>query len=237
MKLSIGKALCASAFALTSLVSPSLADTRSVEEDQGWYFTVGTGMVAPNDSDLGITGDGDRFTGDADFTNSFTGDIGVGHDFGDLRVELTYGYSPQTSDKITLTDGEDTATVPLAVEYKIHSIQFGGYYDFSNNLNAINPYIGGTIGWAHVDVDSSTTELDGEEYSLASGDDQTMIWKALVGLSYAANEKADIFVEAGYQGIGDTDWNVTCEADTTCSDMDSDAFGGMVAKVGFRYRL
>ena len=90
MKRSIGKALCASAFALTSLVSPSLADTR---DDQGWYLTVGTGMSFSDESDIDITVDDVRYAGDADFTESFNGDIGIGHDFGDFRNSLSNNVS------------------------------------------------------------------------------------------------------------------------------------------------
>tara|TARA_B100000700_G_scaffold323474_1_gene427318 strand:- start:368 stop:523 length:156 start_codon:yes stop_codon:yes gene_type:complete len=50
-------------------------------------------------------------------------------------------------------------------------------------------------------------------------------------------KKTDLFVEAGYQGLGDVTWDSTCPSGNTYSDLNADGFGGIIAKAGFRYRL
>ncbi len=237
MKSQFSKILLASTIALGAIVSPALAEPE--ETGKGWYLTVGSGIYDPNEPDIEYSEDNVLYAGEAEFTQSFTGDLGAGYDFGNWRAELTYGYTPMSSDSLDLSGGGITTTAPLAFDVRSHSLQGGVYYDFNEiKVGGVNPYVGGSIGMARVTMDETTFTLDGVDYTLDSDTDMTLTYELKGGVSYAASERTDVFAEAGYKVTGEADYDVvTCAAGSTCSDVEIEEFGGFVAKVGFRYRL
>ncbi len=224
------KACLAIVFSAGAIGSPVLA-----EEQKSNYVTVGTGMSFTENSDISTTIDSQDYNGTAEFTNSFTGDIGVGRDFGSMRGEFTYGYTSTTSDSVTVSSDTVTATAPLAIDYQIHSIQVGVYKDFPSSWKW-KPYAGGSVGFAQINFDDTTTTIDGVDYSFGDQQDNALIYQLKLGISWATSESSDLFVEAGYQGYGSSPWSYNCPAGSTCSDIYADSFGGVIAKAGFRIR-
>ena len=171
--------LLALSIASLSAISPLAAE----EKTKGTYFVGSVGSGVMND----ILFSANLGGGTATFDPGFSGEIGVGYDFGDIRTELTY----------------DSTTTPLAgttgVDVNVKSFFLSAAYDWRAEKKW-QPYIGLGVGSSTVDINLAAT-VGGT--SITAGDDNIATAKFKVGVNYEASEKVDVYGELWGQGFDD----------------------------------
>ena len=127
--------------ALGSIATPVLA---SGDEPSSWYMTVGSGFESVGDTDITSKETGfNDVDGEIKYDPGFSGNLGVGYDFGNWRVEGTYGYSSFTTESIKLMEGGVTLTSPLSTNVTSHSFKVAGFYDINTGEDSkFSPYLG-----------------------------------------------------------------------------------------------
>ena len=173
------KSLLALSIASLSAISPLAAE----EKTKGTYFVGSIGSGVMNDIVFAASLGG----GTATFDPGFSGEIGVGYDFGDIRTELTY----------------NSTTTPLAgttgVDVDVKSFFLSAAYDWRAEKKW-QPYIGLGVGSSTVDINLAAT-VGGT--SITAGDDNIATAKFKVGVNYEASEKVDVYGELWGQGFDD----------------------------------
>ena len=193
---------------------------KEVYSANGWYLTIGAGAQTPSDQSVStplIDPDFSPFT--LDLGGGFSGDVGVGYDFGVVRAELTYGYSRASLNGLSAGTAF-TNNVSGAINK--NDVLASLYYDFENN-SRWTPYIGGGIGYTNL----STPSLTLAGVTTNSVNKGLFGWQGKVGVSYAMNYNADVYLEGVYQGAGGY----------SAEDLNVNAFNSWGGKIGFRYRF
>ena len=227
--------LAAVAVALSTSViaSPAIAEEN---DGKGWYGTAGIGFLSPNDptGDECLTFAPDRFCADYDFgfDAGISGEIGVGYDFGQFRVEATYSRSSTSMNDVSAditANGVNAVTLTSNVDdgdTTLNSFMLNGYYDFDTDSKFV-PYVGGGIGYTQIDFSSYAVTIAGQALRSDEGTSGAFGYQAKAGISYLASEKVDIFGEAIFSG--------TSGFSISTADIDPiTAWGG---QVGLRYRF
>ena len=212
---------------------------------KGWYLTIGAGYQAPSDQTVNSNGGGvPLFTPffnpilfnfgannstTLDLGGGFSGDVGIGYDFGALRTELTYGYSRASLNGVSATNpigfgvfGLVPTTNNVSGAINKNDVLVSLYYDFENN-SRWTPYIGGGIGYTNLSTPSFT--FNGiPSNSVNKG---LFGWQAKAGVSYAMSYNTDLYLEGVYQGAGGY----------STDNLSFDSFNSWGGKLGFRYRF
>ncbi len=196
--------LLALSIASLSALSPLAAE----EKTKGSYFVGSIGAGQMNDISFAASLGG----GTAKFDPGFSGEIGIGYDFGSLRTELTYG----------------STTTPLAdnsadVDVDITSFLVSAAYDWRADKKW-QPYIGLGIGASTIDINLAAT-VGGT--SVTAGDDNISTAKFKLGVNYEASEDVDVYVESWGQGFDDFTIGLIEFTDVTVSGV----------SLGFRVKL
>jgi len=188
------------------VASPALAEEK---DGQGWYGTAGIGFVAPNNP----TGDecqmilASNVCVDYDFSfdTGLSGEIGVGYDFGQFRIEGTYVRNNTSMNNISTDGSVDNvkyATFSTDVNdgnANLNSFMVNGYIDFDTKSKFV-PYLGGGIGYTNVNFSSYNVKVSGYEVESGEGSANTFGYQAKAGISYLASDNIDIFGEATFFG-------------------------------------
>ncbi len=183
----------------------------------GWYATIGLGASWPQD----LSWDARNFplSGNIQQGGGFSGEAGVGYDFGAIRTELTYGYSRSSVNRISV-DGFGSASSSGVVNK--NDVLASAYWDINTN-SRWTPYIGGGIGYTNLSTPSINTPL-----GRTGSDNQGLFgYQAKVGVSYAASRSTDVFLEGVYQGATSFDG----------SDVNYGSTNNWGAKLGARFRF
>ena len=192
MSIGLKRTALAAGLAAASIISPVKAD------DSGFYLTGSVGVSNQDESTWTSRSDS-TVKGKVDFDESagvFNG--GLGYDFGSFRVEATLGKTNGDLDKYQVTGPNTLAAADASGNYTLESVFLSGYYDISLGDSKFSPYLGGGIGRTNVDIESLTTggvTLDGNNDVVTS-------YQGTIGVSYAATENSDVFVQGQYQSIG-----------------------------------
>ena len=215
---------------------------KEVYSAKGWYLTIGAGAQTPSDQTVNSTGTlvspfftpllfnfGNNNSTKLDLGGGFSGDVGVGYDFGALRAELTYGYSRASLNAVGAANpiglgafGIVPTTNNVSGIINKNDVLASLYYDIETN-SRWTPYIGGGIGYTNLSTPSFA--LNGfPTHSVNKG---LFGWQAKVGVSYAMSYNSDVYVEGVYQGAGGY----------TYENLTFDAFNSFGGKIGFRYRF
>ena len=189
--------LLALSFASLSAISPLAAE----EKTKGTYFvgSIGSGQMNDIDFDASLGG------GTAEFDSGFSGEVGVGYDFGSLRTQFTYNS--------TTTPLAGTAGVDVDVDVK--SFLLSAAFDFRADKKW-QPYVGLGIGTSTIDIDLATT-VGGT--SITAGDDNISTAKFSVGVNYEASESLDLYGEYWGQGFDDFTIGLVQFSDVSVSDV------------------
>jgi len=236
------KRLAGFAVAALSLIagaSPVLAqdDATGANQLDGWYATLGSGFVSPQTPSANTTVNGNAVTGSLQQNLAYSGEVGFGYDFGAIRAEFTYGYTPISSKNWTASWSGGNLSAPLSTNYNLSSFLLGAYYDVKTK-SKFTPYLGGAIGPGAVAVPSISANVGDVYVSTQSSTVGVFAYQAKAGISYAASKEADLFVEAGYLGTSSTSVNaVASGSGNTILPVNIGANGGFLAKLGFRYRF
>ncbi len=202
--MSMKRSLLAAAFALSAIASPVLADTYQESfgdsenaKSKGVYVTLGAGLLTVDDITYSST--------DYSVDDGFTMEAGLGYRFNqNFRTEVTWSGSE-------VSDGVDSSN--LVDDVVTHSLLFNAYYDFANS-SKWTPYVGAGLGSVAIDTDASSDD-----------DDDASTWQAKLGVSYDTGARTDVFAEATYQEIGESN----------IGDLDWDEVDTMRYQLGLRY--
>lgn len=227
----MNRLVLASAIALGA-ATPSLAE-EAPSPKKGFYATVGlgaarTGDVGVTDSDLDAAF-GAAVKGEIKVDTGFSGDLGVGYDFGKFRTELTYVRTTGSLDSVKGTSGANSGTISATSDVSTDSLFVSGYFDFANK-SKWTPYVGAGIGYTKLKADPNVVSVTfgGTTYTgtlTERGNEDLFGYQAKVGVSYAATPALSVYVEGTYQGTeGFTNASTKYEG--------LDTFGG---KIGVRY--
>ena len=167
--------LLALSIASLSTISPLLAE----EKTKGTYFVGSIGAGAMNDIVFSAALGG----GTATFDPGFSGEVGIGYDFGTLRTQLTYSSINSDLTKIQGT------TVDVGVD--VSSFLLEGAIDFREGKNW-QPYVGLGVGSSEISVNLARTVGN---VNLVVGDDNISSVIGRVGMSYKASEKVNVYAE------------------------------------------
>lgn len=215
---------------------------KEVYSAKGWYLTIGAGAQTPSDQTVNSTGTlvspfftpllfnfGNNNSTKLDLGGGFSGDVGVGYDFGALRAELTYGYSRASLNAVGAANpigfgafGIVPFTNNVSGIINKNDVLASLYYDFENN-SRWTPYIGGGIGYTNL----STPSFSLNGFPTNSVNKGLFGWQAKVGVSYAMSYNSDVYLEGVYQGAGGY----------SSENLTFDAFNSFGGKIGFRYRF
>ncbi len=215
---------------------------KEVYSAQGWYLTIGAGAQTPSDQTVNSNGTlvspfftpllynfGNNNSTKLDLGGGFSGDVGVGYDFGALRAELTYGYSRASLNAVGAANpigfgafGIVPFTNNVSGIINKNDVLASLYYDIETN-SRWTPYIGGGIGYTNL----STPSFSLNGFPTNSVNKGLFGWQAKVGVSYAMSYNSDVYIEGVYQGAGGY----------SSENLTFDAFNSFGGKIGFRYRF
>ena len=124
---------------ITSFALSSVASFAPINaEEKGTYFvgSIGSGQMADIDIAASLGG------GDLEFDSGFSGEIGIGYDFGKLRTEFTYN---TTNTDLTTVQGTST---DIGVD--VSTWMVSAAYDWRSDKKW-QPYISaGTVSYTHL---------------------------------------------------------------------------------------
>ena len=168
--------LLALSIASLSTITPLQAE----EKTKGPYFVGSIGSARMND----ILFSADLGGGTAKFDPGFSGELGVGYDFGDFRTEFTYNSST-------------TELSGTTVDVDVKSFYLSAAYDWRSDKKW-QPYVGLGVGSSTIDINLNATVGN---TSLTAGDENISSAIFKVGVNYEASENIDVYGELWGQGF------------------------------------
>jgi len=181
------------------------------EENYGWYFTgsIGNGQMSDIDIDANLGG------GDFEFDAGFSGELGIGYDFGKLRTEITYN---ATNTDLTTVQG---TTTDIGVD--VNTWMVSAAYDWRSDKKW-QPYIGAGIGQSTIEVDLAQTIGN---VAVVVDEDNIRAFKFKAGVNYEASESLDVYGEL---------WGQTFD-DFTIGALEFEDCSMTGVSIGLRYKL
>jgi opacity protein-like surface antigen len=190
---------------------------QSYSSVTGFYATLGLGASWPQNINWNATSL--PLNGTIRGGGGFSGEVGIGYDFGAIRTELTYGYTNNSVNSVTFNGiGTPGASGSINKNDVLASV----YLDIPTN-SRWTPYIGGGIGYSNV----STPNITIGGFNSGSANGGHFGYQAKVGVSYAASRSTDLFLEGVYSGVGGTNNSV----------INTGALNEWGAKLGARFRF
>jgi len=153
-----------------------------------WYLKGFGGATWPQDQSGDVNDGGSFLTdGDASYDTGYALGAAVGYDYTpNFGLELEYAY--RDADTTTNLDGlgdfggsTNSNAVMLNALYKFDGMGAGG---------AVQPYVGGGVGWANMESDIDDIGKFKRDNALA--------WQLIGGVGYAVNPSWDIIGEVRY---------------------------------------
>ncbi len=200
------------------------------QQGKGFYATIGLGAQWPQALDFNsdIYGLSRRPSGSIGGGGGLSVDLGIGHDFGSIRTELTYGYSQSTYGG----GGSAWDTPPSLLRstvnnngtnnYSKHDLLVSAYWDFDTG-SRWTPYLGGGIGWSNL----RNPDMPGSGAALIN----LFAYQTKLGLSYGVSKRTDVYVEGVYQGTPGR------SGSSPFGNSDFSSFHSWGAKLGARFRF
>ena len=171
-----------------SLALASVASLTPLNaEEKGTYFVGSIGYGQMQDIDIALNLDGGVFR----FDSGFSGELGIGYDFGQFRTEFTYN---ATNTDLTSVQG---TTTDIGVD--VGTWMVSAAYDWRADKQW-QPYVGAGIGISTIEVDLAQTIGN---VAVVVDDDNITAFKFKAGVNYEASENLDIYGELWGQAFDD----------------------------------
>ena len=167
----------------------SSSDTE-IRVDDGLGGTTGSSMKAHYDDGLGVSAEIGR-----KFDNVIPG----------LRGALEVSYTKAEVDNFEVPDIVNGGTVTTLGGGDIENIAVfaNAYYDFDLSTNVpVKPYVGAGIGVAMTEVSYNST-AGGITTTFFDDDDVRFAYQGKAGVSYAFNDRTDLYAEYTYRASDD----------------------------------
>ena len=177
------KSLLALSIASLSAITPLTAEEKS----KGVYFVGSIGLGQMADIDIASNLGGGKF----EFDSGFSGEIGVGYDFGNFRTDFTFN---STNTDLTKVQGTTTNVGVDVTSYLISAA-----YDWRADKKW-QPYVGAGFGSSNIDVNLATTV---GSVNVTVGDDDISTFKFKAGVNYEASDNLDVYGELWGQAFDD----------------------------------
>mgnify|MGYP001406415431 FL=1 len=177
------KSLLALSIASLSAITPLTAEEKS----KGVYFVGSIGLGQMEDIDIASNLGGGKF----EFDSGFSGEIGVGYDFGNFRTDFTFN---STNTDLTKVQGTTTNVGVDVTSYLISAA-----YDWRADKKW-QPYVGAGFGSSNIDVNLATTV---GSVNVTVGDDDISTFKFKAGVNYEASDNLDVYGELWGQAFDD----------------------------------
>ena len=198
--------------ALTSLSLLSItAFTPLNAEEKGTYFVGSIGYGQMQDIDIAASLGGGEFN----FDPGFSGEFGIGYDFGKIRTEFTYD---ATNTDLTTVQG---VTTDIGVD--VSTWMVSAAYDWRADKKW-QPYLGAGVGQSTIEVDLAKTI---KSVAVVVDDDNITSFKFKAGVNYAADENLDVYGEL---------WGQTFD-DFTIGTLQFEDCGMAGISLGLRFKL
>ena len=197
---------------ITSLALASIASIAPINaEEKGTYFvgSIGIGQMADIDIAANLGG------GEFEFDSGFSGEFGIGYDFGKFRTEFTYNG--------TNTDLSTVQAVSTDIGVDVSTWMVSAAYDWRADKKW-QPYLGAGIGQSTIEVDLAQTIGN---VAVVVDDDNITAVKIKVGVNYEATEDLDIYGEVWGQSFDDF----------TIGTLEFQDCGMTGVSLGLRYKL
>lgn len=184
-------------YTLISAAALAAATSAQAQEanDTGVYGVARAGVsIDPRSKiDSGDLPASSTFDEKTKYKTGFTGELGVGYDFGLFRVEPTIGYTSNNLNR------EDAAVGGFDASGRTRSFQMGvsGYVDVPTG-GIIKPYVGGGIGAARVDAKLSRLDSVTGAGSSYSDKDWGFLWHADAGVGVQVAPKTTVELGGRY---------------------------------------
>ena len=196
----------------TALAIASITSFAPIHaEDKGTYFVGSIGYGQMSDIDIASNLGG----GDFEFDFGFSGEFGIGYDFGKFRTEFTYN---ATNTDLTTVQG---VTTDIGVD--VTTWMLSAAYDWRADKKW-QPYVSAGIGQSTIDVYLAQTIGN---VAVVVDDDDITAFKIKAGLNYEASEDVDIYGEVWGQAFDDF----------TIGTLEFEDCGMTGFSLGLRYRL
>ena len=197
---------------ITALALSSIASIAPISaEETGTYFvgSIGAGQMSNIDIAANLGG------GEFEFDSGFSGEFGVGYDFGKFRTEFTYNG--------TNTDLSTVQNVSTDIGVDVSTWMVSAAYDWRSDKKW-QPYLGAGIGQSTIEVDLAQTIGN---VAVVVDDDNITAVKVKVGVNYEATEDLDIYGEVWGQSFDDF----------TIGTLEFQDCGMSGVSLGLRYKL
>ncbi len=174
--------------ALSLATLTTLLPIKAEEKNKGIYFAGSIGAGQMSEVDIAASSGGEEFK----FETGFSGEVGVGYDFGSFRTEFSYSTTNFDIDTVQGTEVE--------VGVDVTSFFLSAAYDFRSDKKW-QPYISGSYGNSSVDLDDTTRV---GTFVVPLGDKENIsTFKVKLGVNYQASDDLDVFGEIWGQGLDD----------------------------------
>ena len=186
------RTLVALALSTSVLAAPAMA------RDGAPYIGIEGGVLLPDDTkfDFDSVEDGVAVTADTGF------DVGgvLGYDFGGFRLEGDFSYKQADLGEVVLDGAIDPTDLgltglntPIDGRMETFAAMLNGIIDFGSD-GAIQPYVGGGIGWANVSLDATAPYL-------VEAEDSALAWQAIAGIRVPLSDSIDFGVKYRYFNV------------------------------------
>lgn len=173
------------AFSLASIASIIPLNVNA--EEKGTYFVGSIGAGKMENIDIAASLGGGEF----EFDTGFSGEIGIGYDFGKIRTEFSYS--------ATNTDLIEVQNVGTDIGVDVSSWMISAAYDWRADKKW-QPYVSAGVGSSTIEVDLARTI---GSVAVVVDDDDISTFKVKAGVNYEASENIDIYGELWGQAFDD----------------------------------
>lgn len=208
--------------------------TTQLEPKRYWYGTVAAGALQPqNQSGYVETHYGYAISGSVQRNVGFSGEVGVGYNFGAIRTELTYGYvNNSLASSQASAQGVFEKTKGLSGYTVANAFLASAYWDIKNK-SRFTPYLGGGFGYGLIYQSPATFQM-GYGGGLGQADYISVpAYQGKIGVSYKASRTFDVFIEGVYRGTS----GYTGESGFTPNPSLNGPLNYWGGNVGFRFRI
>ena len=177
----------------TAISSSLFISQTKADDKKGFYLTIGGGLAAIQDSEWDDRRGSTAYSGELQHDSGFSGELGVGYDYGRSSIEITWARNSGDLDAISV----DQAGIAVAVSGGVtqDGVFVTGLYELIENTDSkITPYIGAGVGINKTEWDNITVAGS----NVGGGWVSNVAGQVKVGTAVKMSETNDLYLEGVY---------------------------------------